>query len=205
MLSAQFSKSSGAVAVLSLALAVATGCDKKGGDAAGAPSAAASGGVAPTGSALGSYLVPVGPRLALLAGQGVGPIRLGATVETIERLMEAPCEEKTATLCRYAKRAVEFELGADGKTIRIHAHRMGRAAGGGKTYGVFNGGIPPDLQFGMIMPAVQEFLGPPLKVETGTVGAAAETAAQHHYQGMVVEYDRLPTGKLVLGGVRIPD
>jgi hypothetical protein len=30
--------------------------------------------------------------LAVLAGQGVGPIRIGATVATIERLMELPGE-----------------------------------------------------------------------------------------------------------------
>jgi hypothetical protein len=154
---------------------------------------------------LGRYLVPVGPRLAILAGQGVGPIRIGATVQTIERLMKAPCEVKTPTVCRYVTRAVEFQLGEDGKTVRIHVHRMGRSAGDGKTYGVFNGAIPPDLQMGMTAKAVQEYLGSPESVEKGSTGADPTTIVQHHYKGMILEYDRLPAGQAALGGVRIPD
>lgn len=152
-----------------------------------------------------SFPVPTGPRLAILAGQGVGAIRLGASVSTVERLMEVPCEEKTPTLCRYIGRAVEFELGEDGKVKKIRAHRRGRAAVGDKTYGVFNGAIPPDVAFGMLVRAVQEVLGPPDKVEDGNAGAAPEAVSQHRYKGMVLEYDRLANGNVVLGGVRIPD
>lgn len=152
-----------------------------------------------------SYPVPVGPRLAILAGQGVGPVRLGATVATIERLMESPCEVKTATLCRYVGRALELELDAGGKTVRIRAHRAGRAAGSGAVYGVFNGAIPPDLQFNMLPQAIQEHLGPPRKVEPKSAAAAPEAETEQHYDGMVLEYDRLPNGRLVLGGVRIPN
>src|SRR5262245_18834978 len=38
-----------------------------------------------------SWPMPSGLRLAILAGKGVGPIRFGATVATIERLMDLPC------------------------------------------------------------------------------------------------------------------
>jgi hypothetical protein len=152
----------------------------------------------------GSYPVASGPRLALVAGQGVGAIRLGASVATVERLMEALCDEKTATLCRYVARAVEFELDDKGKVQRIRAHRQGRKAGE-KSYGVFNGAIPPDLLFGMIPAAVQQYLGPPEKVIEGNQGAAPEAFAQHVYKGMVLEWDRLPNGRTALGGVRIPD
>ena len=184
------------------ALTVA-GCDSKKGDSAAAADAAPTPPVAPPAR---SYPVPVGPRLAILAGQGVGAVRLGATVSTIERLMEAPCEVKTATLCRYATRAVEFELDAGGKTVRIRAHRAGRAAGGGATYGVFNGAIPPDLQFNMLPEAIAEHLGKPGKIEPKSSAAAPEAETEHHYQGKVLEYDRLPSsGRLALGGVRIPN
>ena len=67
--------------------------------------------------------------LAIQAGQGVGPIRIGATVATIERLMAAPCEVKTESVCRYIKRAVEFDLDKSGVTDRIVVHRHDRPAG----------------------------------------------------------------------------
>ena len=72
---------------------------------------------------------PKAPSLAIQAGQGVGPIRIGATVATIERLMEAPCEVKTESVCRYIRRAVEFDLDKNGFTERIVVHRHDRPAG----------------------------------------------------------------------------
>src|SRR5687768_3808894 len=72
--------------------------------------------------------LPSGPMLAIFAGQGVGPIRVGATVATIQRHMALPCDVKTATHCRYIGRGVEFEL-KNGAVERIRAHRAGRAAG----------------------------------------------------------------------------
>jgi len=165
-----------------------------------APSVTVQGGsAAPT-----AFPVASGPRMAIVAGQGVGPIRLGATATTVERLMAAPCDEKTPTLCRYIARAVEFQLGDDGKVKRIIAHRQGRKAGD-KAYGLFNGAIPPDLMFGMIPPAIQQYLGPPERVIDSNQGASPDAAYQHVYKGLVLEYDKLSTGRTVLGGVRIPD
>jgi hypothetical protein len=140
--------------------------------------------------------------LAILPGQGVGPIRFGATIATIERLMEAPCEVKTDRLCRYLERAVEFEL-EDGKTRRIRVHRRGRFADRDPSdeYGVFNGAIPPDLRFGMLPWAIQEHLGKPQRVEPVTAPNDWSTLERHFYPGMILEYDRLPNGNAVLGGV----
>ncbi len=177
-------------------------------------SASPSGAAAPTGSAPSAggaasaapivYPVASGPRLAVVAGQGVGAIRLGASLATVERLMELPCDEKTPTLCRYHARAVEFQFDGEGKLKRIVAHRQARRAGD-KTYGLFNGAIPPDLMFGMIPAAIQQHLGPPERVVEGHEGAAPEAFQQHVYKGMVLEYDKLATGRTVLGGIRIPD
>ena len=64
----------------------------------------------------------------MLAGQGVGPIRIGATVATIQRHMALPCEVKDDKVCRYIARGVEFEL-KNGVTERVRVHRAGRAAG----------------------------------------------------------------------------
>jgi hypothetical protein len=151
--------------------------------------------------------LPSGPLLAILAGQGVGSIRLGATVSTIERLMERPCDVVTDTVCRYIDRAVEFEL-EDGVTRAVVVHRAGRPAGkdgAGKerVYGVFNGAIPPDLVPGMLPQAIIQYLGKPERLERGGADNAFRNVERHHYPGMLLSYDRLPNGKLALGEVRI--
>ncbi|MCA9600211.1 MAG: hypothetical protein KC776_43205 [Myxococcales bacterium] len=191
-------------------LVAVSGCDKKSTDAAPSAVPSASG---PPAAALPPPMKlppPSGPRLAILAGQGLGPIRLHAKVETVERHMQAPCEVRTPKLCRYIHRAAEFLLDDEGRVRAIHVHRVGRSAGtapdgGTLIYGVFNGAIPPDLAFGMLPTAIQQQLGPPKKVIPGDAGATPGTVEQHVYDGMVIEYDRMPNGQLVMGGVRIPD
>lgn len=152
------------------------------------------------------WTAPSGPVLAILPGKGVGPIRIGATVATIERLMAAKCDVKTPEVCRYLERAVEFwlEKGA-AKTIHVHrAGRLGKDAQGQEVdYGFFHGAIPPDLQFGMIPRAIQEHLGPPQRVERSEALGAALNAEVHYYDGITLEYDRIENGNLVLGGAII--
>ena len=148
--------------------------------------------------------VPSGPRFAIVPGQGVGPIRPGATVATVERHMQAKCERVTPESCRYVDRGIEFHLDEKGVVKRLHLHRVGRAADGDATWGPFNGAIPPDLAFGMLPSAIQEHLGKPKRIETGAAGAHPATAEQHHYDGVVLEFDRMPSDQLVLGGIRIP-
>ena len=149
--------------------------------------------------------VPIGPRLAILAGAGIGPIRFGATVTTIERLMDAPCEVKTPDKCRYIMQAVEFEL-KNGVVDRIVIHRHERPAGPdarGKpqVYGFFNGAIPPYLGFGMIPSAAIKLLGPPTSVEKVTTPNDFDTIERDTYPGMVLEFDRYTNGNAILGGV----
>jgi len=172
------------------------------------PKAAPSAPVVPT--ALGTVQMPEGPVLAIQAGQGVGPIRIGATVATIERLMEAPCEVKTESVCRYIRRAVEFDLDKNGVTERIVVHRRDRPAGPDakgepQVYGFFNGGIPPGVGLGMIPKAVLEMLGPPLSSERVTTANDFDTIDRDTYPGgMVLEYDEYKkSGKVMLGGVII--
>ncbi len=154
-----------------------------------------------------NWPMPSGPMLAIFAGQGVGPIRIGATVATINRHMALPCEVKTPTHCRYIGRGVEFEL-KNGVTERIRVHRAGRAAGKDESgvereYGFFNGAIPPDLRFGMTPAAIQEHLGPAERVEKSEPAPPNNTAERHFYPGLVVEYDRHSNGNLIMGGVLI--
>ncbi len=156
-----------------------------------------------------SVQMPTGPVLAIQAGQGVGPIRIGATVATIERLMAAPCEVKTPEVCRYIVHAVEFHLGKDGFTDRIVVNRKDRPAGvdaqgNPQAYGFFNGGIPPGVGLGMIPKAVLEILGKPLSSERVTEKNPNNTITRDTYPGgMVLEYDVYTNGKVMLGGVII--
>jgi len=154
--------------------------------------------------------LPEGPVLAIQAGQGVGPIRIGATVATIERLMEAPCEVKTESVCRYIRRAVEFDLDKNGVTERIVVHRHDRPAGPDakgepQVYGFFNGGIPPGVGLGMIPKAVIDMLGPPKSSERVSTANDFDTVDRDTYPGgMVLEYDEYKkSGRVLLGGVII--
>jgi hypothetical protein len=190
---------------LSLALTLGSSACKSKSEAppAATPSASASAArLAPP--ARHDWPEPSGPVLAVLAGRGVGPIRVGATVATVERLMDLPCQFKSAEVCRYPNRGVEFVL-ADGVVQSIHVYRAGRpagkdAAGNPSEYGFFRGGIPPDLQLGMIPTAIQEQLGQPKKVESkpGVGQGPAEAVETHEYPGLTLIYDRLENGNLVL-------
>jgi hypothetical protein len=153
--------------------------------------------------------LPEGPVLAIQAGKGVGPIRLGATVDTIERLMAAHCDVKTAEVCRYIRRAVEFHLAKDGVTDRIVVHRHERpagldASGTSQVYGFFNGGIPPGAGLGMVPKAIEEILGPAQSSARVSDKNEFNTIYRDTYPGgMVLEYDTYKNGKVMLGGVII--
>jgi hypothetical protein len=145
--------------------------------------------------------IPVGPRLAVLAGEGIGPIRFGATVETIERHMGAPCEIRTEVACRYIGRAIELFLEA-GVVKEIRLHRSDRQASPApRVYGVFNGRTPEGVAFFMLPNAVIELIGKPRRIEPVTAGGAWNTVETHDYPGMRLEYDRISNGNVVLGGV----
>lgn len=144
-----------------------------------------------------------GPSMPILPGQGLGPIRFGATKETIERLMGIPCDDATDTLCRYVGRAVEFKL-TDGAVTEIRVSRKGREAkrapdGSIIEYGFFNGAILPDFYFGMRPDVLQGRLGPPLKVERISPPGPDGLAERHVHDGVTLEYDLWSNGNLVLG------
>ncbi len=194
-------------AILALVLAGA-GCNREEASTAKAVTSASAAPLASVARPKGrDWPLPSGPVLAMLAGQGVGPIRIGATVATIQRHMALPCEVKTPTLCRYIARGVEFQL-ENGATKRVYVQRAGRAAGKDsagveREFGFFNGAIPPDLRFGMIPSAIQEYLGPPTRIEKVEPLPPNNLAERHFYPGLVVEYDRHSNGNLIMGGVLI--
>jgi len=150
------------------------------------------------------FLEPkTGPSMPILPGQGIGPIRFGATKATVERLMGLPCDDATDTLCRYLGRAVDFKL-TDGAVTEIRVSRKGREAkrapdGSIMEYGFYNGALLPDLYFGMRPEALQEQLGKPQKIEKISPPGPDGFAERHVYDGVTLEYDAWSNGNLVLG------
>jgi hypothetical protein len=148
--------------------------------------------------------IPVGPSLAIEAGQGVGAIRFGARVDTIERLMQHPCEVLSENLCRYVIRGVDFHL-VNGELYKVHVQRAERPAGrdaAGKpvTFGFFNGGIRPDLVMGMTPAAMQEYLGKPERIERVPEPNPQNMVARDYYPGLIIEYDRYKNGNIIFAG-----
>ncbi len=145
------------------------------------------------------FQLPSGPVLAVLPGRGLGPIRFGATVATIERHMEMPCDAKTETLCRYRERAVDFHL-ADGVLRRVEVQGDERPYGDKEqTYGVFNGLLLGGAQLGMYRNIVIEEFGEPDKTELSP--EPGNPVRRDSYDGVVLEYDKLHNGNVVLAGI----
>ncbi len=211
----------GAVALSAMALstlAALWGCPAgeatPGSPRAAAPVAAppAAAGAAASGSpkapfASDPWHIPVGPKLPIMPGQGLGPIRFGARLDTIERLMGEPCAEKreepSGTLvCRYAAQAVEFYL-EGGAVTKIHAHRLARPfkPNSKADFGIFNGSFVEGAAFGMLVAGAQESLGKPKAVRPVEGENAFSTIEVHEYDGFLLEYDRLGPERVVLGGV----
>lgn len=156
------------------------------------------------------FAIPVGPKLMALPGRGLGPVRFGASLATIERLIGATCTTKTENLCRYAPHAMEFLLEA-GKLAEIHIHGDERPFPGGggtpdNTYGIFNGMLPPKVELGMYPHVVEELIGPPLQSEQLDPPQGSTVLRVTYANNTVLEYDKLANGNTVLAGILLkPD
>src|SRR5690606_27348920 len=119
------------------------------------------------------FQIPVGPMLGVLPGRGLGPIRFGATLETIERHMEAPCTEKSETLCRYKAHALDFHL-KDGVLERVVVHGDERPFNTltSDTYGIFNGLLHGGARLGMYRHVVHQEFGAPIRTEEVSAGTS---------------------------------
>ena len=152
-----------------------------------------------------SFVKPAGPAFAIVAGEGLGPVRFGATVATIERLMESKCEELTEKYCRYLAAGIEYEL-KDGIVSGIVVYRHDRPVEGspGKVWGRTRCAILPDLTPRVILSYVHASMGNPQSSETIDAANPNRTALREHYQGLVLEFDQGEyTKELVLGSIRI--
>lgn len=145
-----------------------------------------------------------GITLPILIGEGIGPIRFGATIATVERLMALPCQEKTATFCRHSDRGVNFFFNEEGALVEMYIGRTDRKdpKDATKAFGVFNGLFTKRATLGMIPEAIIEIVGKPTRVEKVNDDPINATAERHHYPSMVLEYDFIQeTGKLALSGI----
>lgn len=148
---------------------------------------------------------PVGPSYAVEPGQGLGPIRFGSTVATVERHMQAKCEQLTDEYCRYISSGIELKL-TKGVVSGISIHRYQRPVAGdpSKTWGMFSGGIPPKVFMMMVPEAVIEELGKPKRTEAVKEDNPNWTVRRDYYDGMVLEYDKNRVNdRLMLGEIRI--
>jgi hypothetical protein len=173
-----------------------------------APTAAPSPSVAPTFAKDDKlFRVPVGPGLLIMPGEGVGPIRFTAKLSTVQRLMESDCTEVTERdnlkWCRYQANAIDFGFKED-KLVEIHIHGAerefipGKGLGIDNGYGIFRGTFENRAQLGMYPQFVDQ--GKPRRIEKVAPGRF-QTVEKHHYENMVLEYDKLQNGNIVLGGV----
>lgn len=155
----------------------------------------------PPGRTAEIYSIPVGPKLGIFPGRGIGPVRFGATIKTIERLMGSPCSEKTTASCRYVAQAVDFHL-QDGVLVKIQIQGDERplADKPEQTFGIFNGRFPQGAALGMYAAYVTEVLGEPLRKEPAKP-TEAPIQERYFYKDFVLEFDRLKNGNVVLASV----
>jgi hypothetical protein len=145
------------------------------------------------------------PAFAVEPGAGLGPIRFGSTVATVERHMQAKCEELTDEHCRYIAAGIELEL-TKGVVSGIVIHRYNRPVAGdpSKKWGAFAGGIPPKVMMMMVPEAVIEQIGKPKRTEAVTTDNPNWTVRRDTYDGMVLEYDKnRANNRLMLGQIRV--
>jgi hypothetical protein len=150
---------------------------------------------------------PIGPRLLVVPGRGLGAIRFGATFETVERHMAAPCDLKTETRCLYVRQAVDFTM-KDGVVVGMKAEMRDRPvkngpATGDKAFGSFNGLVPPEIMMGLHRHVVIEEFGEPDKKEPVENPKGHGLVDRHFYDGLIFEYDKIENGNVVLAGIEI--
>jgi hypothetical protein len=153
------------------------------------------------------FRVLVGPQLMIQPNKGLGPVRFGATAETVERLMEAKPTEVVQvnglSVLKYQSHAAEFTL-QDGAVVKVQLHgnereyHQGKGSGVENVYGIFNGAFANGSKLGMYSQYVGQ--GEPKRVEQVEQGRFP-TVERHYYENMVLEYDKLKNGNVVLAGV----
>lgn len=148
--------------------------------------------------------MPAGPAFAIEPGVGFGPVRFGATVATIERLMAGKCEELTDQYCRFVSAGIQYDL-TNGVVSGMAVHRHDRLVDGtDKVWGQTRCAIAPDITPRVIQSYVHSLLGKPESSEEVALPNANRTALREVYPGVIFEYDRGEfTNELIVGSIRV--
>jgi hypothetical protein len=189
------------------ALFLATGCKKRSPPAPERPTASAPpvpSATPPVPRGPVGNIKPVGPRQVVVPGKGITAIRFGATTETIERHMQAPCDVKTETRCLYVMQALDFTL-EKGVLVRARAERRDRPVPGApdRAFGTFYGGMAPDITMGLHRHIVHEEFGQPERSEAFSPSAGLGLTHRDFYSGLTLEYDRISNGNEVLSAMEV--
>lgn len=149
----------------------------------------------------------MGNELLIEPGTGIGAIRFGTYVETLERLLQSKCDILTATRCVYVDLAIEFEL--DGGVVRkMKAERRDRVVSGlppqdERLFGSFKGQVPPGAMLGLHKHVLEEEFGKPQREEPIDPPGPNGLVARTFYDGLVFEFDKLPNGNTVLSSIEV--
>jgi hypothetical protein len=154
------------------------------------------------------FAAPVGPPLAVLPGRGLGPLRFGASLGTVERLLGTSCTKKTTDgdveHCLLTSYGVEVEL-REGHVSRLRVHGSERKFPGENgapagSWGAFNGSFKGAV-LGMYAAVVAEQIGEPSSVQKLDPPEGA-TVMRHTYpHNTVLEYDKIANGNVVLASI----
>ncbi len=206
------SRKSAAVSLLAVALLPLVGCSKK--DEPPPPAASVT---TPKKSTPTPDLPPkpkgfgtaLGPPLVILPGKGVNAIRFGTNLENLQKHMGGPCDIVSETRCIYVRQASEYHL-KDGVVSAMKFYRRGRMVpdvadakntATEKHFGLFNGGMRPEIMFGLHRHIVEEEFGKP--VEKEKLEGPDGQVELHRYAGVVFEYDQLENENVVLSAIEV--
>ncbi len=149
---------------------------------------------------------PSGPEQVILPGKGLTSIRFGATRETIERHMQASCQYADAKRCIYLDNGLEFFIddgGLEKVSVHIYNDDSNDVPGAKRNYGSFNGVLPIDIRPGLHRHIVISEYGEPLRIEKPKVSTHFGLQEMHYYDGIVLEYDRIQNGNVVLARLEV--
>jgi hypothetical protein len=158
---------------------------------------------------------PAGPDMLVYVGKGVGPLRFGAYVSTIVRLLRAPCDYLTETRCVQLDRALDLTL-EDGVLAKIRVESPDHlpkglgskelGANAGRAFGAFRGMLEPKIVFGLHKHIVEQEYGKPKSEEKVELKGPTGLVARAHYDHIIFEYERIANGNTILSAFEMtPD
>lgn len=146
------------------------------------------------------------PEVIAVPGEGLSAIRFGTNFDTLARHLGSPCEVRSETRCLYIEYGLDFTM-KDGVVAAMKVNRPSRKVqnlpGEPRKYGLFTGVLVPSIQVGLHRHIVAEELKKkPERVEEIADGPDG-LVAREYYPGVIIEYDKIENGNVVVGGFEI--